>query len=358
MASNNEAVIAAAGSGKTSYLVKQALMNASSRVLIITYTNENLREINMRLWEAAAGQPSHVETMTLYEFLLRECVKPYQTFKTDIGRIRSVNFISVNPPFAKRSEFEQYYLDRNSNIYSDAVSDLACVLNTASGGEVISRLESIYDKILIDEVQDLAGWDLEFLAVLMNSSIEIVMVGDPRQAVYMTNRSSKYKQFRGANLIKWIDARVKTGQCVKCEHTHSHRCRQEICDFADSLYPELPPTRSENQSTTGHDGVFLVHSSNVELYRTRFAPQELRWDRKNTQASSAAKNFGQVKGMAFQRVLIFPTGPMMKFVEDGASLKDGAVAKFYVAITRARQSVAIVTSKRSTNSSLELWAPG
>lgn len=357
MASTNEAVIAAAGSGKTYRLIAEALADLSQQVLIVTYTNENLREINTQLWGSTGGHPSNIDTMTLFEFLLRECVKPYQTFKTEIAHIRSVNFVSENPPFTARAEFAKYYLDSANNIYSDAVSDLACVINADSDGKVIQRLEGIYNKLLIDEMQDLAGWDLEFLQLLLKSSIQIVMVGDPRQAVYLTNRSNKNSQFRGANLINWIDARVNAGDCVKTEHSHSHRCIQAICDFADALFPNMPKTESRNVETTNHDGIFLVHESDIDAYRQAYAPQELRWDRRNKKAGPNAKNFGQVKGLSFPRVLIYPTVPITKLIEEGAALAEGSVSKFYVAITRARQSVAIVSKAKSTNSGLTYWSP-
>lgn len=41
MTGPNKLVIAGAGSGKTTYLVKQALAVASKRVLITTYTESN-----------------------------------------------------------------------------------------------------------------------------------------------------------------------------------------------------------------------------------------------------------------------------------------------------------------------------
>src|SRR5689334_23030018 len=92
MPSANEVVIAAAGSGKTKRLIDEALADRSKRVLIVTYTRENLREIESRLWKAAGTEPHQVISMTWFEFLLREVVKPYQAYKTDILRIRSINF--------------------------------------------------------------------------------------------------------------------------------------------------------------------------------------------------------------------------------------------------------------------------
>lgn len=357
MASENEAVIACAGSGKTTYLIRRALEDPSKQVLIVTYTNENLREINSLLWEKAEGRHAHVETMTVFEFLLRECVKPYQTYKTGIAQIRSINFTSQRPRYAKKTDFEKSFLDRSNNVYRDAVSDLACILDAASDGKVVARLEAIYDKILIDEMQDLAGWDLDFVRLLLASSIEVTLVGDPRQSVYSTNQSSKNKNKRGSNIVDWINAREKTDECRKTEHTISHRCVQAICDFADSLFPSLPATTSKNTKRTQHDGVFLVAEADLDAYRTAFDPQELRWDKRSKTAGLQARNFGQVKGLSFTRVLIHPTARIMEYIEGGSALADGAVSKFYVAVTRGRQSVAIVTSKTTTNSGLAFWTP-
>lgn len=357
MASANEVVIACAGSGKTTFLLQRSLADPVKRTLIVTYTNENHREIKARLWRASAGDHPHVETMTIFEFLLRECIKPYQTFKAGIAQIRSVNFDAERPRFAKRSNFEASYLDRSHNVYRDAVSDLACLLNGESGGKVIARLEAIYDAILIDEMQDLAGWDLEFVKLLLGSSIDVTLVGDPRQSVYFTNQSAKNKNKKGASIVDWIEERVRAGECTKSEQSHSHRCVQAICDFADALFPSLTATTSRNAELTGHDGVFLVAEADLAAYRAAFNPQELRWDRRCKTAGEGAKNFGQVKGLTFDRVLIHPTGPITKYIESETALAAGSVSKFYVGITRARQSVAILTSKTTTSSSLPYWSP-
>jgi hypothetical protein len=355
MASCNEAIIAAAGAGKTEYLLDAALSDTSKRVLIVTYTNENLREINSRLWDKRGGHPSNVNTMTWFEFLLRDGVKPYQSYKTTIGRIRSINFITENAMYVKRSNFDNYYLDGSDNIYSDAVADLAYELDRLSNGKVVARLEGMYDKILVDEVQDLAGYDLEFLQLLLASRLQVVVVGDPRQAVYLTNRSNKNRQYRGAKLVDWIEARVKNGSCVKVDLMVNHRCNQLICDFADSIYPSMPTTTSANFEQHPHMGVVLVHQDDVPAYIKTYSPQELRWDRRAPLPGPTARNFGQVKGQSFPRTLLHPTTTITDFIEKGRDLKDVTAAKFYVAVTRARYSVAIVTKTRSTKSTLPLW---
>ena len=54
-------------------------------------------------------------------------------------------------------------------------------------------------------------------------------------------------------------------------------------------------------------------------------------------------NFGESKGLSFDRVLIYPTQNMVGWVKDNDFvLKNEVRAKLYVGITRARRSATIV----------------
>ena len=57
-------------------------------------------------------------------------------------------------------------------------------------------------------------------------------------------------------------------------------------------------------------------------------------------------NFGLCKGKTVPRVLIYPTKDMEKSLKNSKTmLKDQTASLFYVAITRAMYSVAIVVNK-------------
>jgi DNA helicase-2/ATP-dependent DNA helicase PcrA len=356
MPSGNEVVIAAAGSGKTRHLVQEALADRNSRVLITTYTRENLREIELRLWEAAGTAPHSVTVMSWYEFLLRQCVKPYQSYKTEILSIRSINFDGKRHPRAKKMNFHQYYVDKGNNLYMNTVSDLVCALDNASAGKVVVRLSQCFDAIFIDELQDLAGYDLDFLVRLLKSGVRILGVADPRQSVLVTNNSPRNSQLRRAAIMDWITAQQKAGLLLVTELTESYRCNQRVCDFGDWLHPNLPKTVSKNFEVVEDMGVYLVHVDDLEAYRVAHISQELRWN-KTFKGAINAMNFGEVKGMTFPRVLIHATKPMLAFVESGNDLAPEARAKFYVAVTRARHSVGIVTGSKTTKSALAFWVP-
>lgn len=93
---------------------------------------------------------------------------------------------------------------------------------------------------------------------------------------------------------------------------------------------------------TGHDGVHVISRFDVLEYADRFQPQVLRHDKRANTRGLPAINIGVSKGSTYDRVLIFPTKPMLKYLEN----RDPAVLKkpeaLYVAVTRARHSVAFV----------------
>ena len=129
-----------------------------------------------------------------------------------------------------------------------------------------------------------------------------------------------------------------------------------ICDFADQFFPGLPKTISLNAEKTDHDGVFAVPASSVDAYMTTFNPQPLRYSRATKNVPGSPINFGNAKGMTFDRTIIFSHGPLKKFLRTGQVDDAGkAIEKIYVAVTRAKQSVAFVVDDGSPIASVPLY---
>ncbi|RFS84139.1 DNA helicase II [Actinomadura spongiicola] len=337
----NLAVIAAAGSRKTQHIVDCVLSMPDQRALVTTYTNENLHELQNRLSAGRGLVSSHVAVMGWFSFLLSDCVKPYQSAVLgEVGIVRGLNFIGKRPQFARKDRPLTYYLDPHRAVYRDEASALAVEANRLSNGKVINRLSQIYDHIYVDEVQDMAGYDLELLELLMQSPLGVTVVGDPRQSTYSTNDSSKNKKFRGSGIADWLSKR--SDLCAIEERVESYRCNQHICDFADGLYPDLPKTVAKNSEITGHDGVFSVKPSEVVAYVETYAPKVLRLNKNSDTQGLEALNFGMSKGRTYDRVLIFPTKPMIEYFRSRDPSRAGNRAALYVAATRARHSVAFV----------------
>ncbi|MEV6987477.1 UvrD-helicase domain-containing protein [Sphaerisporangium sp. NPDC051017] len=338
---DNLAVISAAGSRKTQYIVDRVLASSSRRVLVTTYTNENLRQITERLSIGSGVLPAQVTVMGWFKFLMSQCARPYQSYVLgEAGVIRGLNFIGSKPQYAAKKNPRRYYLDSHDAVYRDAVSAIAVEANRLSQGKVIRRLSRIYDHIYIDEVQDMAGYDLDLLDALLDSPVGITMVGDPRQATYVTNNARKNTNFKGNRISSWLQQR--RDRCFIQERTESYRCNQAICDFADGLYPELPRTTSMNNETTGHDGVFDIRPEQVRSYVEQYSPIILRHQKTSDTQGLAAMNIGVSKGSTFDRVLIFPTKPMIHYYHNRDPEKAGDLAKLYVAVTRAKYSATFV----------------
>src|SRR5690625_1450014 len=348
---NNKIIIAAAGSGKSSDLVEKALRYNDKRILITTFTIDNTKEIEKKFFDEIGYVPKNVVVQTWYSFLLRECVRPYQNLLYDKKRIENIEFVNgQSTRYITKTDIEKYYFRDGKYIYTDKLCDFVLEVNKISNGLVIERLENIYDIIMIDEVHDLARTDLDFLYILLKSNLHNIIVGDNRQATYFTNNSRKNKKYRGQSIFDLFSEWQIEELCSIAYKTESFRCNQLICDIADSLYLELTKTNSMNDMETGHDGVFYIRSGEVLEYVKKYSPVVLRYDKrtKNIPDSFSPLNFGKSKGLTFDRVLIYPNGPVNKFLKGDyeAVSKPKTKAGLYVALTRARFSVAFVTDQK------------
>ena len=340
----NVAVIAAAGSRKTQHVVESAIGLANGRILILTYTNRNQREIESRFAGQVGCVPPNILVMGWFSFLIQHCAKPYQRALT--GKplvIAGLNFHGRKNMFTHKTNVD-YFLDKFGGMYRDGVSDFVVELNRKTGGAVIARLEQVFDHIFIDEVQDLVGYDLDLLDLLLASRIKLTMVGDPRQQILETNLGPRNPQCRGAGLWKWFEQRQSI-----CELTlwgRNFRSNQAICDFSDAIFPDLPRTTSEGVPTSGHDGVFQVEAAHLHEYVARYGPVTvLRHDKRADSFGLPALNIGVAKGCTFDRVIVIPTAPMLKYLQDGDVAKLNAPERLYVAVSRARHSVTFVVKR-------------
>ena len=351
---HNKLIIAAAGSGKTTLLVEEALKQKEGKVLVTTYTQANEAEIRKKIIKKNKCIPDNVTVQTWFSFLLQHGVRPFQgaLFEKKIRGLILVNnqsgikrYTKTKQPiyFGEEKEFEKHYFSNTLKIYSDKLSKFVFRCNEKSSGNVIDRISRIYSHIFIDEVQDLAGYDLELLKLFFTCSSTIQLVGDPRQGTYSTNSASKNKQFKKANIVKFLQEVDNLTQ-DDVSLTTNYRCNKAICDLSNKLFSNFPETSSGNNITTEHSGVFFIREQDVEEYLQRFEPIQLRDSRKTAvNQNYKVMNFGESKGLSFDRVLIYPTQPFLAWLKDNnKQLAETSRSKIYVAITRASHSVGII----------------
>lgn len=384
---NNKLIIAAAGSGKTETLVKEALTQKEGKTLITTYTQANEAEIKKKFIEKNKCIPENVTVQTWFSFLLKHGVRPFQgtLFEKKIKGLILVNSQSglkayrnpcqdcvqlkvlnatcrkcKNPIYFGEKEFEHHYFTKGLKIYSDKLSKFVFRCNEKSNGNVIERISKIYSHVYIDEVQDLAGYDLELLKLLLKCSSSVLLVGDPRQGTYSTNSASKNKQFKKAKVVNYFfqdkSIIIETDQNSLLTN---YRCNKQICELSNKLFTDFQATTSGNNIEIEHSGVFFIKEKDIENYLQKFQPVQLRNDirEKRINKNYRVMNFGEAKGLSFERVLIYPTKPFLEWLKDNTSeLAETSRSKIYVAITRARHSVAIVNNVENLKGKIQHYS--
>lgn len=368
MTGENKIVIAAAGSGKTTYLVEEAVKIRKERVLITTYTESNEAEIRRKFFELVGHVPANVVIMTWFSFLITHGVMPFQGSIFDFS-VAGMVLVSTQsglkyrtrqgqPVFWAEENIDKYYFDASRRIYSDKLAKLVIRCNDESGGSVIDRLSRVFPQVFVDEVQDLAGYDLDILAELARTSARLLMVGDPRQVTYLTHHERRHRKYADGGIVDFLQNELLKKVSVEIDETtlsRSHRNSAAICAVSSRLFPALPVSRACEcvrcrATTPAGAGVFILPMADYDHYLARVRPMQLR-DKINSAGVDSrlpAMNFGESKGRGFDHVVILPTEPMRSWLANPTTkLPPQSRAKFYVALTRGRYSVAIAMDWQS-----------
>ena len=324
------------------------LYKEGNRVLLLTYTVLNRQELEYRVISQFGFLPSRIRIQTWLSFLLNECARPYQNVHYNNRRIRGITFVQgQSAQYIKETQIYGHFIEGKHSVYSDKLAKFALKCNADSGGMVVNRLQQFWDYILIDEAQDLASYDLDIVAMLFKSNMKLIVVGDVRQVVYSTHHAKRLSKFRKEKAIDFYRAAAEVGLCQVEERTECYRSVQSICAFADRLYPDLPETVSMYEGQTEHQGLFVVPMRKVVDYYEEYKPVVLCHSRRSNTKGIPSINFGKSKGQTYLRTLVFPTKPITNYLKTGDIAQLNDRHKFYVALTRARESVAFATNVNS-----------
>jgi DNA helicase-2/ATP-dependent DNA helicase PcrA len=380
-------LLASAGAGKSQRVAKEALKRAASggRVLLLTYTINNQFELVRHICRLNKVQPHNVAVKGWFSFLLEDMVRPYQRCIVP-DRISGIILNSRNPHLCTSRNGKRFNLPRcaekicgecnplhyvtkeDNRAHTHYLAKLAATIHEQTGGKPARRLGEIYDEVFIDEMQDLVGWDFAVIRAIVDEGItDLDCVGDFRQAVYQTSETTKKPQTSAEKIAEFKDMGFEIKNLAI-----SWRCIQSICDLADRLHGKdglYEPTKSlvdiVPPKYADHHGVFAVPISRVEDYIKAYNPVILRWDRRTQKQLCEGRtvyNFGESKGLGFERVLIIPPDRHAKFLSGSTAAFDDASTddsrnKLYVGITRARFSVAFSHKGGSVISGAEIWNP-
>lgn len=377
-------LLASAGAGKSQEIAEAALQCAKEgrKALLLTYTINNQQELVRHICRMNRVQPRNILIKGWFSFLLEDMVRPYQRCIVR-ERVAGVFLNSSNPHLVNGRIWKKgmketlngggynsahYVSKTDHNAHTYYLAKLATRIHEVTNGRPARRLSEIYSSIFVDEVQDLVGWDYEVLKAIAAAGLgHIECVGDFRQSIYQTSETNKQPQTSTQKLDAFADMEFDT-----VHKSISWRCIQSICDVADRLHAgdgHYQATQSQIADIPAefaeHNGVFAVPASKVKDYIETYQPVILRWNRNSGAAHCAnhgALNFGEAKGLGFNRVLIIPTDKHAKFLGGDTTAfaherTDDARNKLYVGLTRARYSVGFVHKGGSVINGAQVWNP-
>lgn len=355
---SNQATLAVAGGGKTESIVRRC-KEMPRRRLLVTYTTTGQEELRDRIFQAQCDNSP--EIVGWYTFLIQHFLQPYYpSFRP------GTSFPGFNYEYRahRGASGDRTFSDQEGKVGKEKLAYVARQVYEDSNGAPLLRLEAIYEEIIFDEVQDLAASDLVILEWLLQSSITIRMVGDIRQTVFESTTSDRmYSKFRGAKKIDWFTAQHRKGLLDIKQSTDNYRCSSDVVALANTIFDpsyEFAEAVSAQEERSNHMGLYGVHTQHVEQYVAQFSPLTLRWSKnsaKEFDGKFPMKNFGKVKGITADHVLIQPTERIKQFLTSGKPLEDSAASKLYVAVTRAKFSVAFVLADTDLTPNLIAWSP-
>ena len=347
---SNILYLASAGSGKTTQIARETT-SITENVLIVTYTNENCSNIINKIEEIIGFIPANITILSWYNFIMRECCRPFQSCITED---RIINFCYEEPPRYATKDTLKYFLTKSNKLYSEHAVRFAIRCNEILPNCVIERLEKIYRYIYFDEIQDICGYDLDFIELLLKSKIQITMCGDIRQATFTTNNNLYNRKYKGFKIWDKFKEWEKQN-LLKIEYqNYSYRCHQSICNIADLVFPEMNNTNSETDYYC-NCGVYCCKEEDLEYCLNTYKPVILHHSKRDMISNPnnlMHYNFGESKGLTFDNVLIICTKPFAEFVKN-KTLPDSeeSKSKLYVAITRAKYNVFFYYKKGLKDSS-------
>lgn len=355
--------IACAGAGKTTRIVKEsiALTEAGIKVLIITYTRSNQNELLEKFEELGGRHKALFVVKGWYSFILEDVVRPYQQCIFP-KRIDGIYLNSSNPHMREgRNIFgrgekvngkynPKHYLTSKNQAHTEFIAKLACRIIKTSKVDISERIGAIYGRIYLDEIQDFAGWDFDLIKLLTKSKeLEIHAVGDFRQTIYHTSSKPKKPTSSAEKRTEYIKMGFKIEEMSNC-----WRSVASVCAFADTVHADEGYTATISKVDTTenatHTGIHYVATQDIEQYIKQYNPLILRHSANSGKELDKYENlmtFGESKGKTTEHVLIHPTDPFVKFLKGHAKPFGGSATatsqnKLYVAITRARYSVAFI----------------
>lgn len=327
-------VFAVAGSGKTTHLVSS--LDENKRFLIVTYTEANYENLRAKIIGKFGHVPLNISLFTYFTFLHSFCYKPFLRSSKDTKGL----FYKRPPDYPRYSSTQELrYMTSSRWLYSNRLA--AYIEHCGILEDVKRRMEKYFDVFFVDEVQDFAGHDFNFLTHISAAKLEVTFVGDFYQHTYDTSRDGAVNRTLHDDYERYKSRFRSAGIRVDTESLkRSRRCSATVCSFiSDNIGISIDAY--ENRASlvrfeADPDAVTAIYedSAIVKLFY-----------KEHYKYGCYSYNWGAAKGMDhYNDVCVVLGASAAKAFRQGtlSSVSSETRNKLYVACSRARGNLTFV----------------
>ncbi|GAB2590090.1 DNA helicase UvrD [Nitrincola alkalisediminis] len=328
-------VLAVAGSGKTSHIINK--IDESSRALIVTYTENNYKNIKSRIMDKVGFIPAGVRVHTYFNFIYSFCLKPLLGNKI---KSKGINWdMPLSFTLKLNRNDPKFYLDGHNRLYHNRIAKLLDQYGVMH--EVSERVEKYFDLVCFDEVQDFGGHDFNFICKLSPNIESLLLVGDFFQHTFDTSRDGNVNSNIHKNLDTYTQKLTQAGYTLDTELlSHSYRCSPTTCSFvSESTGIKIQSHRDDETK------IQLVQSAKLadEIFYDENIVKLFFKDSKRY--CGFTENWGATKGLdCYSDVCIVLNPTTLQHYKKNKlnELAPQTKNKFYVACTRAKRNIFLV----------------
>lgn len=336
---------AVAGSGKTRKIIEDT--NLDSRIAIITYTINNQEVIKKRLEKKYGEIPKNIHIFGLFEFLYSFCLQPNISLKLD-GIIFSAS--KFHKATNNKYKYKNKYKHKNKKIayfYKHQIFDNMLSKFLVENKHDINYLERIrkyFDIIYIDEVQDFAGDEIDWLNTLLEiNELKIWLLGDFFQGTFSTtNRGNKGSRAK-KSYLDWVKA-IEGYKLDDFSLNESKRCNEKVCKFIrKNLEIEIRSSISSNEESI----IFVEDNLEIDKITTDKAIKKLFY-KKHYNYNCSSDNWGSSKGCEFDNICVVLNKKTAEFYKKDKlnELPLQTKSRLYIACTRTKNKIYFIEESK------------
>ena len=331
-------ILAVAGSGKTTYILKQLCLER--RHILVTFTNNNYENLRRGVVKKFGYFPNNIKIYTYFSFLYNFLFKPLLSQRV---RAKGIDWKTPIDIYSKKTD-PKHYLNHQRYLYGNRISKLLIECKLAN--DVNERIERYFDCMYFDEVQDFAGNDFNLLISILKANLSILLVGDFYQHTFDTSRDGVINGKLHSNYNKYVSYYEKVGiEIDNFTLNKSHRCGADICNLVeDKLGINIESSKVEKSEI-----IFIDCSDEAERVFRDDSIIKLFY-KENDKYPCYSENWGASKGNDhYSVVCVVVNTKIMKLLSDkssgGQNIAFTTLNKLYVALTRAKNKLIIIDHK-------------